>query len=343
MWTIRHAVLPALTSRQLSAQGHHRIHNIAGVRSAAAMVPEGAWDTHIHVFEPDRFPYAEPRRYTPKAAALTAYPAAARTGCTNIVVVHASMQGQTAAPLVDLLRRQETDPQIRSRFGVLRGLTALDPDAVTDDELDALHKAGVRGCRLHENAADASKAGVVAGIAAKIEALARRTARLGWIVDVFCPLAVWAALADKLRSSSNNNRIDPRVHLVADHLASTLPGAETTLAFRELLALVRERRLFVKLSGFDRLYHDNDGIDSLAAAIKALVAAGPDQILFGSDWPHTQLDVNRAGKTAEQRLHDVEGFRHVDNAAHIAKLREWIPDDETWHKLWVANPQRLFA
>lgn len=336
---MRRVVLPKACERRGPSAPQNKLRSVTTEMCAAAIVPEGAWDTHIHVFDPDRFPYAVPRRYTPQAASLAAYPKAAGTGCTNIVVVHASMQGRSVAPLLDVLCRQETDPQVRGRF-VLRGLTSLDPDVVTDDELDALHEAGVRGCRLHENVVGADVASVAA-VAAQIEALARRTVRLGWIIDVFCPLPVWAALASVVR---NGSRLDPRVRLVADHLGSTFPGAETTPAFQELLALVRERRLFVKLSGFERLYHGHkDGIDSLAAATKALVAAGPDQILFGSDWPHTQMDDSRSGKTAEQRLRDVEGFRHVDNAAHIAKLREWIPDDETWHKLWVANPQRLFA
>jgi 2-pyrone-4,6-dicarboxylate lactonase len=34
------------------------------------VVPEGSIDTHVHVFDPAWFPYADDRTYTPPAAAL---------------------------------------------------------------------------------------------------------------------------------------------------------------------------------------------------------------------------------------------------------------------------------
>ena len=74
----------------------------------------------------------------------------------------------------------------------------------------------------------------------------------------------------------------------------------------------------------------------------AILKAGPDQVIFGTDWPHTQLGVSRRGKTDEQRLRDVEGYRDVDDAAHIRKLREFIQDDALWQKLFVSNAERLF-
>jgi hypothetical protein len=61
------------------------------------------------------------------------------------------------------------------------------------------------------------------------------------------------------------------------------------------------------------------------------------------DWPHTQLGVSRKGKTDQQRLTDIEEFRVVDDVLHIKKLREWIPDEQTWVNLWCENPKRLFA
>ncbi|OAA55069.1 Amidohydrolase 2 [Niveomyces insectorum RCEF 264] len=300
-------------------------------------VPAGAWDTHIHVFDPDTFPYAVPRPYTPKPAQITEYPTSV-TGCQNIVIVHASMQGKSPAPLVDTLNKQKTVSALVQRGTKLRGLATIDIDNITDAELDALHAAGVRGARFHEMAWGHGHQTGASEIEAKIQALAGRLARLGWIIDVFCPLPAWAAMADMIR-----HRLDPRIKLVADHFGSTFPGDETTPAFQTLLELVREKRLFVKISGFERLYHGRpEGIEAVAPAAKALIAAGPDQIVFGSDWPHTELGVNRQGKTAEQRINEVEGFRTVDDAGHIRKLREWIADEETWHKFWVTNPGRLF-
>ncbi|GAD98098.1 hypothetical protein ANI_1_1344144 [Paecilomyces variotii No. 5] len=299
--------------------------------SAKSLVPKGAWDTHIHVFDPEKFPYATPRSYTPKAAPMIEYPSSV-TGCTGIVVVHASMQGSSPAALVDTLKKQQSMPGF-----TLRGLATIDVDKITDEELDALHAAGVRGARMHEMAWGHGEQNGGEKIIKKIEALANRLARLGWVIGVFCPLQAWAAMADRIRN------LDPRIKLVADHFGATFPGQEKTAEFQTLLALVREKRLFVKISGFERLYHGHGaGIDTLETTAKAIIEAGPDQIMFGTDWPHTQLGVTRKGKTDEQRLNEVEGFREVDDVGHIKKLREWIPDDETWQKLFVTNAERIF-
>ncbi|KIW57168.1 hypothetical protein PV05_05759 [Exophiala xenobiotica] len=299
--------------------------------SAASLVPKGAWDTHIHVFDPDKFPYAAKRSYTPKAAPMSEYPSSI-TGCTGVVVVHASMQGSSPAALVDTLNKEKSMPGFK-----LRGLATIDVDNVTDAELDALHAAGVRGARMHEMAWGHGQQKGGEQIIQKVRGLADRLARLGWVIGIFCPLPAWAAMADFIRS------LDPRVKIVADHFGSTFPGDEKTPQFQTLLALIREKRLFIKISGFERLYHGNPaGIDSLTTAAKAIIEAGPDQIMFGTDWPHTQLGVTRKGKSDEQRLNEIEGFREVDDEGHIRKVREWIPDDETWQKLFVTNPQRLF-
>lgn len=304
-----------------------------GTMSAAnSLVPKGAWDTHIHVFDPEKFPYATPRSYTPKAAPMAEYPSSV-TGCTGVVVVHASMQGSSPAALVDTLNKQQVMPGFK-----LRGLATIDVDNITDAELDALHAAGVRGARMHEMAWGHGEQKGGEQIIRKIQALANRLARLGWVIGVFCPLPAWAAMANMIRG------LDPRVKMVADHFGSTFPGDEKTPEFQTFLALVREKRLFVKISGFERLYHGHAaGMDTLETTAKAIVEAGPDQIVFGTDWPHTQLGVTRKGKTDEQRLNDIEGFREVDDVAHIKKLREWIPDDETWQKLFVTNSERLFG
>ncbi|PYH89945.1 amidohydrolase 2 [Aspergillus ellipticus CBS 707.79] len=297
----------------------------------AELVPPNAWDTHIHVFDPDTFPYALPRSYTPQAAQMAEYPTSV-TGCRNIVIVHASMQGKSPAPLVDTLSKQAQLPGY-----TLRGLATIDPDHITDEELDALHAAGVRGARLHEMAWGHGQQSGGSDIIRKVSALASRLGRLGWAIGIFCPVSAWAAMADTIRG------MDPRIQMVADHFGGTFPGEETSAEFATFLELVREKRVWVKVSGFERLYHGHEGkMQAIEPIAKAVFAAGPDRIVFGTDWPHTQLGVTRKGKTDQQRIEEVEGFREVPDAEHIRTLREWIPDEETWLDLWVRNPARLF-
>lgn len=297
----------------------------------AELVPKGAWETHTHVFDPEKFPYAIPRSYTPKAAQITEYPVSI-TGCKNIVIVQASMQGLSPAPLLDTLAKQD-----HMDGYTLRGLTTIDPLSITDAELDSLHAAGVRGARLHEMSWGHGRQSNADDIANKIKALAGRLARLEWVIGVFCPVGAWAAMAPMIRN------LDPRVKMVADHLGGTFPGEENSQDFATFLELVREKRVFVKVSGFERLYHGHaTKIEAVAPIAKAIIEAGPDQIVFGTDWPHTQLGVTRKGKTDQQRLEEVEGFREVDDDGHIRKLHEWITDEKVWHNLWVNNPERLF-
>ena len=296
------------------------------------LVPEGAWDTHIHVFDPEKFPYAPKRSYTPKAAQMSEYPTNV-TGCRKIVIVHASMQGSSPAPLVASMKLQETELVDCT----LRGLATIDPHNITDAELDTLHKQGVRGTRFHKMAWGHGAQSGGADIMKDIQAAADRIARLGWIIDVFCPVGVWAHMADFIRN------LDPRIKVLADHFGGTFPGEEKSEDFQVFLQLVKEKRVSVKLSGFERLYHGHAGkMDVLEPIARAIIEAGPDQIVFGSDWPHTQLGEARKGKTDEQRLNEIEGFRDVPDEEHIRTLRRWIKDDSVWHKLFVINSEKMF-
>ena len=242
-----------------------------------ALVPEGAWETHIHAFDPEKFPYAVPRSYTPKPAAIQDYPFAL-TGCKNIVIVHASIQGTSPAPLVDTLSKQKSLPGAR-----LRGLATIDVNSITDAELDELHAAGVRGARLHEMAWGHGRQSGGDVIGKKVLALASRLARLGWAIGIFCDIRAWASMAEMIRTE-----LDPRIKLVADHMGGTFPGEQELPEFATFLELIREKRIYVKLSGFERLYHGHArGIESVAPIAKAIIEAGPDRIVFGTGKYHS--------------------------------------------------------
>jgi predicted TIM-barrel fold metal-dependent hydrolase len=147
--------------------------------SRNSLVPEGAWDTHIHVFDPVNFPFPSPRSYTPKPAQISEYPSG-YTGCAGVVIVHASVQGSSPAALVDTLKKQKATGLI------LRGLATIDVNTITDAELDDLHAAGVRGARLHEMSWGHGQQAGGSHIGKKVQVLADRLARLGWVIGIFC-------------------------------------------------------------------------------------------------------------------------------------------------------------
>jgi predicted TIM-barrel fold metal-dependent hydrolase len=257
-----------LIHSEISSSTDHQT-NMATTR----LVPPDAWDTHIHVFDPDAFPYGTPRSYTPKAAVLKEYPFQT-IHATNIMVVQATVQGNTPAPLLDALGANSKPPPCTG----VRGLTTVDATTASDAELDALHSAGVRGVRMHEiKWGHGSESGADA-IAGKIKAAAGRIARLGWVVDVFSDVRTWAAMDDMIR-----NDLDPRVKLVADHFGGTFPGDENLEEFKVFLELVKDGYVYVKLSGFERLYHGHgSGIETLQPIAKAIIAVGPEKIMYGS-------------------------------------------------------------
>ena len=83
-------------------------------------------------------------------------------------------------------------------------------------------------------------------------------------------------------------KLDSRVKLVADHFGGTFPGDEKSDDFKTFLDLIKEKRLYVKVSGFERLYEGHgtgrEGMKAIEPIVKAVVEAGPDQIVYGSDW-----------------------------------------------------------
>src|SRR5271168_4209526 len=105
------------------------------------VVPAGSVDAHCHVFGPGhRFPYAAERKYTPcDAGKEELFRVRDHLGVTRNVIVQATCHGADNRALVDALR---------SSAGRARGVATVRAD-VTDDDLAALHEAGVRGVRFN--------------------------------------------------------------------------------------------------------------------------------------------------------------------------------------------------
>jgi predicted TIM-barrel fold metal-dependent hydrolase len=109
-------------------------------------------------------------------------------------------------------------------------------------------------------------------IAKKVKALAERLAKLGWAIGIFCDVRAWASMAEMIRTE-----LDSRIKLVADHLGGTFPGEESLPEFKTFLELIIEKRVYVKLSGFEPLYYGHEGgIEVLTPIAKAIIEAGPD-------------------------------------------------------------------
>ena len=146
-------------------------------------------------------------------------------GCKKLVVVHASVQGTSPAPLLATLQKQNAELEGYT----LRGLATIDPVNINDVEIDELHKYGVRGARLHKMAWCHGAQSTGVDIINEIKAIAYKTARLGWVISVFCPLSAWATMADDIR------KLDPKTKMIADHFGGSFPGDESTAYFETFL------------------------------------------------------------------------------------------------------------
>src|ERR1700704_3187015 len=134
--------------------------------------PAGAVDAHCHVFGPeDKFPYAPERKYTPcdapkeKLFALRDF-----LGFDKNVIVQASCHSKDNRPMVDALETSNNRAK-----GV-----AFVGEEVTDAELKAMNRAGVKGVRFNfvKRLVDFTPRDVLERIAARI-------APLGWDIVIY--------------------------------------------------------------------------------------------------------------------------------------------------------------
>jgi predicted TIM-barrel fold metal-dependent hydrolase len=284
-------------------------------------VPAGACDCHVHIFGPrDRYPLAEDRTFAPGLAGVDDIVAVhRRLGIERLVIVQASVQGTDNRCIVDALA------QLHARGRQARAVAVV-PAHCRTAELDALHAAGVRGLRVNLQSHGVTDA---AAARRRMQAAAAVAAAMGWHVQAYTALPVIAALADTIAALP--------VPLVLDHfgLADPAPGpAQPGLA--ALLELVRSGCVYVKLSAPYRIVHRPDGADGEPLA-RAFIEAGPDRMLWGTDWPHTGP---WPGKPRERN--GVEPFHPVDDGVQLDLFARWTTPEERL-RILVDNPARLYG
>ena len=237
----------------------------------SGVLPQGATDCHCHVFGPAaRFPYAEPRSYTPDDAPLAAYLALLdRLGFDRGVLVQPSAYGRDNAAMLDALAQEPRR---------LRGV-AVGGKELTRATLEAWHKVGVRGLRANEFRRD-GKAYYQNGVTlAELEPLMPLLAELGW------HLQLWIDARDLPELGPRLARVP--VPVVVDHMGRMEHHHGTQHpGFQALLRGVGDGKLWAKLSGTYRLGATPPDYLQAKPFHDALVAANPRNLVWGTDWPH---------------------------------------------------------
>jgi predicted TIM-barrel fold metal-dependent hydrolase len=103
--------------------------------------PAGTCDTHVHVFDPEYFPYGTDRRYTPGVATVDDLRASChRLGVDRVVLVQPSVYGTD----------NRCQLAAQAALGdIARVVAVVDPARITEGDLHDLRTLGVVGVRLN--------------------------------------------------------------------------------------------------------------------------------------------------------------------------------------------------
>lgn len=268
----------------------------------------GAVDCHAHVCGPEsRYPYAANRLYTPHDALPSDFRAMLDSlGVERGVLVQPSIYGTDNRALLDALA---ADP------ARLRGVAVV-PFDIPVKEIEALHEAGIRGVR--QNIVDLKDGKGVLPLK-HLESLAKKIAPFGWHVEFLMHVDEFPDLERQLA--------DFPVDVVFGHLGyvSTAKGVDEP-GFQGLLKLMKRRKAWVKMTAPYRLTLSEMPYPDADKFARTLVAAVPEQLVWGTDWPHVFI------KTAMP-----------EDAALLALFERWVPDQAMRRRILVDNPARLYS
>jgi predicted TIM-barrel fold metal-dependent hydrolase len=267
--------------------------------------PRGACDAHCHIFGPGNvYPYAPDRTYTPPDAPLARFKELQGTlRLERAVLVNASCHGTDNTVILDAIAQSR---------GKYRGVANVD-ESVTDAELDRLHAGGIRGIRFNfvQHLGGTPDLDVFHDLVARVQPL-------GWHVVLHfdaADLVEFRALLEKLP-----------VPFIIDHMGRvpTKDGLEQR-PFKILLETLRMENCWVKISGAERISSQGPPFTDAVPFAQALLAAAPDRVLWGTDWPHPNIK------------------KHMPNDGDLVDLIPlYMPDSALQKKVLVENPHRLY-
>jgi predicted TIM-barrel fold metal-dependent hydrolase len=264
-------------------------------------------DTHVHLFDPVRFPYGRHVAYTPQPhETATVEQLVDLMHCSDvdhavIVTPMAGYQSDNSAMLDALARYPD-------RF---RGIAVVEAD-IADGDLIAMKRQGVVGTRV-----DLIGRGTEY-LRGEGRSLPGRLKDLGLILQIQCENDQLVAVQDILRRDAGR--------VVIDHMGRPDARRPTDQAgFQTLLRLADSPDVYIKLSGpfrFSQTGWPHPDVDPFIAAL--VRAFGPDRCIWGSDWPFIRME------------------RRMDYAPTLRNLDRWLPAAEDRAAVLARTPARLF-
>ncbi len=269
-------------------------------------MPAGACDCHVHIFGPTaRFPFVPERLErafeAPKDALENMH---RKIGADRCVIVHGFTHGTDLSVTLDAMK---------TGGGRYRAIALVD-DEITDQRLEQLNKAGVRGVRYTT---------LLGGQPLKTDSIQRmveRIAPLGWHLDLLLNGNDIVTYHDFIKRLP--------VPIVFDHMAEIDPaGGFGQEPFQLLLSHLKDGQGWTKVSRIEKLSNQSFPFADVTALAAALIDAAPDRVIWGTDWPHPQI--GEQGPTNDGDLVDL--------------IPSYAPDPVIQRKILVDNPAHLYG
>lgn len=278
-------------------------------------LPPSSWDTHVHVFDPERHPYISNTRYSPPARSTEDLVAATPT--KNFVIVMSGPEGTNTALTIEAME------QLRRMGREAKGVVVMDMEQMTPDELQRLDHAGVRSVRFNTRREGTSLDKVYEECAQRIH-----LAGVKWSIEAaIFEVSLWHSLIPTFRSLHKRYG----TVFVADHVFAAKSSEIDSPEFLTLLELVEDGILIVKISGLTRYGRSPESLMPMVKEI--LQRNGGTGGVWGSDWPHVNSNPGASD------------FLQVDLQHHLSLLKGVCDGlgNNTWEKLMRDNAISLYA
>jgi predicted TIM-barrel fold metal-dependent hydrolase len=276
-------------------------------RSPNFVLPKNSTDCHLHICGPDQtYPYIPKRIYTPPDALLSTYTTLMNIlGLERAVIVQPSVYGTDNQLLLDTLASNPLN---------FRGVAVV-KDNISDHEIEKMHLAGVRGLRC--NIVDlADNKGVLP--LTTLNLLAKKIMAYGWHIELLMHVNEFPNLADSFK--------DFAVPIVLGHYGYQKTSININdKGFQNLLALMRDGKAWVKLTGLYRISESGYPFSDVERFATPLMEANPNQLVWGSDWPHVMVKNKMPNDTDMLNI-----------------VGSWINDQQLRQKIFVTNPKCLY-
>jgi hypothetical protein len=273
-------------------------------------LPEGACDSHTHIFGPfDRFPLVHPPAFPAPLAPVAAHQAYwAQTGLDRALLVQPAHYGFDHSALVDALA---ACPNTRG--------VALADGSTSPSVLEALAGAGVVALRFSDFPAPGGGVRPGSVSLSHLQALAPVMRELGLHAQIWAPAETIVERLPELRAVG--------IPVVLDHMGIPDPAKGVAdAAFQQLLRAVADGTIWVKLS-VCRVSQQGPGYADAEPFHRALVAAAPDRLLWASDWPFIRMDSGGP-----------------DVGLLLDRFTAWLDGDSGLRqRILVDNPEALFG